>query len=412
MGNCGEQGVKTGSETAAVMLGSLSKESVERCAGILNGTGVFSFTRCERPDGTFYGTGGTCRLGNKVGPREDADNRILTHFQERSYALPETSFTGEDIGKMLNDAAKLDGEAGENFRKIQDFILKDGQALIVAQSMETIAERVGAAGVRELNAKDVPWSVSQKYMDFLKKAGVPRELFDRIEFSEDRIKQNKKLEAAIKPKAEKEKQSNDALGYKAYTVQQGMLKTVRKQMRDDKDFLKDLPRRLSSFSLAAYGVDGSTSSHSRIIKITDDPANLNRPFDKSHRADPKVNQENWGKILEARRNLNQLEGREKVKVELDTFAGGMGIKSRNEGVLATYTHEMGHQMYFRAGSPNRPLNVNYPSEYAKLNSDELFAESFSAYSFNPAALKSYDEGLYKWVDSTVNTAIKNAGGEL
>jgi len=394
------------------MLGSLSKKSVESCVSVLGVAGVFSFTRCERPDGTFYGTGGTCRLGNKVGPREDTDKSLLAHFKESSYALPETSFTGEDICNMLNDAAKLDGEAGENFRKIQDFILRDGQAVIITQSMETIAERVGAAGIRELNEKDVPWSVSREYVDFLKKAGVPPEIFDRIKSSEDRIKQNKKLEAALKPKAEKEKQSNDALGRKAYTVQQDMLKHVRKQMRDDKDFLKDLPRRLSSFSLAAYGVDGSTNSHSRIIKITDDPANLNRPFDKSRRADPKVNQENWGKILEARLNLNRLEGREKTKVELDTFAGGMGITSRNEGVFATYTHEMGHQMYFRAGSPNRPLNVRYPSEYAKLNSDELFAESFSAYSFNPTALKAYDEGLYKWVDSTVNTAINNAGGKL
>jgi cytidyltransferase-like protein len=31
---------------------------------------ILSFTRCERPDGTFYGTGGTCRKGTTVGDKE------------------------------------------------------------------------------------------------------------------------------------------------------------------------------------------------------------------------------------------------------------------------------------------------------------------------------------------------------
>ena len=32
----------------------------------------FDFTRCQRPNGTFYGTSGTCRKGAEVGPREMA----------------------------------------------------------------------------------------------------------------------------------------------------------------------------------------------------------------------------------------------------------------------------------------------------------------------------------------------------
>lgn len=31
---------------------------------------IFDFTRCQRPDGTFYGTGGVCRSGVQVGARE------------------------------------------------------------------------------------------------------------------------------------------------------------------------------------------------------------------------------------------------------------------------------------------------------------------------------------------------------
>ena len=32
----------------------------------------FDFTRCQRPNGSFYGTGGTCRKGAEVGPKEMA----------------------------------------------------------------------------------------------------------------------------------------------------------------------------------------------------------------------------------------------------------------------------------------------------------------------------------------------------
>ena len=41
---------------------SFSEEMAER----------FDFTRCQRPDGTFYGTGGQCRKGAQVGPKEMA----------------------------------------------------------------------------------------------------------------------------------------------------------------------------------------------------------------------------------------------------------------------------------------------------------------------------------------------------
>ena len=43
-----------------MLRGGFAEESLE----------ILNFQRCERPDGTFYGTGGTCRRGAPVGPRE------------------------------------------------------------------------------------------------------------------------------------------------------------------------------------------------------------------------------------------------------------------------------------------------------------------------------------------------------
>ena len=39
---------------------------------VQSGQEVFDYARCQRPDGTFYGTGGTCRKGAKVGDKEKA----------------------------------------------------------------------------------------------------------------------------------------------------------------------------------------------------------------------------------------------------------------------------------------------------------------------------------------------------
>ena len=36
------------------------------------GQEVFDYARCQRPDGSYYGTSGTCRKGSQVGPKEKA----------------------------------------------------------------------------------------------------------------------------------------------------------------------------------------------------------------------------------------------------------------------------------------------------------------------------------------------------
>jgi hypothetical protein len=38
---------------------------------------TWDFTRCQRPNGTFYGTAGQCRKGDEVGDREDIDTSMI-----------------------------------------------------------------------------------------------------------------------------------------------------------------------------------------------------------------------------------------------------------------------------------------------------------------------------------------------
>jgi hypothetical protein len=59
--------------------------------------GYFDYARCERADGTFYGTGGRCVLGQKVGARQDAPSSGRRGI---------TREAGEDISALAKKAVK------------------------------------------------------------------------------------------------------------------------------------------------------------------------------------------------------------------------------------------------------------------------------------------------------------------
>lgn len=63
---------------------------------------VYDFTRCQRPDGTFYGTDGVCRSGVQVGPRE------MNALKERAAAGDERAAAALAVveGKKTPEAAK------------------------------------------------------------------------------------------------------------------------------------------------------------------------------------------------------------------------------------------------------------------------------------------------------------------
>ena len=81
--------------------------------------------------------------------------------------------------------------------------------------------------------------------------------------------------------------------------------------------------------------------------------------------------------------------------------------------FSTFIHEMGHQVHYQAGAGNlgsqfKTLKgMTYPTRYSRKNNFEQFAESFTQYIFNPEGLQQRAPRLYKWVEETLDLAIKN-----
>ncbi len=79
--------------------------------------------------------------------------------------------------------------------------------------------------------------------------------------------------------------------------------------------------------------------------------------------------------------------------------------SNGAGVLVTWAHEMGHQVYFKAGKPliadtllNQAITV-----YSTTNSDEFFAEHFAAWLFVPGALKATKPEIYDFIQKVTES---------
>ena len=86
--------------------------------------GYFDFARCERKDGTHYGTGGTCRIGRKVGAAEEPQGEasgkkggVKVGTEKRLMAL------SPDQLKQLRDDPRL---YDYQRKKIDDIIAKKG----------------------------------------------------------------------------------------------------------------------------------------------------------------------------------------------------------------------------------------------------------------------------------------------
>jgi len=87
-------------------------------------------------------------------------------------------------------------------------------------------------------------------------------------------------------------------------------------------------------------------------------------------------------------------------------AHGKGRLNEATSWLKTYVHEMGHQVHFTNNS-NKLSSYDWsPSEYGTSNHLERFAETFVQFIFAPVELKKASPSAYKWIEETLDASLK------
>ena len=87
-------------------------------------------------------------------------------------------------------------------------------------------------------------------------------------------------------------------------------------------------------------------------------------------------------------------------------AHGKGRFDEGTSWLKTYVHEMGHQVHY-TNNLNKLDSYDWiPSAYGTSNYKERFAETFVQYIFSPVELKKASPSAYKWIEETLDASLQ------
>lgn len=361
---------------------------------------------------------GLSKVSKGLGDRSRVDgsngDKFLRHMRANSFEVPVRSFNGEDVAKMLNKAVNdLDGEAKVNLDKLRQFAMKDGQALFVSMPYNDYLKKHGDKAAE----RATKWSMSSEYIRLLDRSTPSAYTFAKKKADlEERIDKGTAFVKSLRERiAERE-----AKGYDT-SLDKSTLKKLSSSLREDKKLLRELPMDLARRTMSLDDVGGWTQKFSRYVVINE--TSLSFSYDRSREIDPKSIQSSIASVIAQRMGATNSTNIDALTLSTHDFTSAYSRPNstisarRNEQILMTYVHEMGHQVHFRAGSPNPPADsvslgrrvAKGITEYSTTNHFETFAEAFVAYTFNPKALRQADEPLYNWVRDSVDSAMAKAG---
>lgn len=108
----------------------------------------FDFSRCQRPDGSFYGTGGQCRKGTPAGNRKPADEKKLAKMRKKD--LERRGVKEAPVAPAPKKTTSKDPVKGvlKEQQATKDFLKKDGKEL--AKNPELVKQQ-SVAKIRKLS---------------------------------------------------------------------------------------------------------------------------------------------------------------------------------------------------------------------------------------------------------------------
>ncbi len=130
------------------------------------GQEVFDYTRCQRPDGSFYGTSGQCRKGSPVGAKEKPVKKARSKKTVEK-ALPKKPTDFDKGGTLKGDAERITGGPG---REMLDRQIRSAKEAIEKYPNDDFFKD----NLSDLEKKMVPFENTQKVLDGVV-ANVPKD---------------------------------------------------------------------------------------------------------------------------------------------------------------------------------------------------------------------------------------------
>lgn len=346
---------------------------------------------------------GLSKVASDVSNRDKLQSDYVGHVASRSFSLPDSQFGAKDLANAVVEASnQLQGEAKENFRKMMDFVVRDGQGLLVSTNKVDYDRR--ASGKGGLNAYSSSWVKSPELERLMDATSGKTNPIDRVKRLEASIEKLKETESRMLEKIK----VLEANGQDAKVAKETLLET-RKELRMKREALKNPDYAVAERFIARGGMTGFTSSGSRYVVLSDSYG-----FDKGKQVDANLLSSQVQKTMEQRANWSNLTPEQKANTH--SIFGELRAGSV-ERVLGTYVHELGHQIHYRSGIEDPPyysdtlrrVGGRGLSGYSNASYRETFAEAFAAFVFNPTALKQQDPAIYSWVQKNLDMALRNAG---
>ena len=123
------------------------------------GQEVFDYARCQRPNGTFYGTSGTCRKGTPAGAKEKPEKKPRAKKKKvAEKAAPKKPTDFDKGGTLKGDAERITGGPG---REMLDRQIRSAKEAIEKYPNDDFFKD----NLSDLEKRMVPFENSQKVLD-------------------------------------------------------------------------------------------------------------------------------------------------------------------------------------------------------------------------------------------------------
>ena len=341
----------------------------------------------------------------------EARMAFMKHMRNRAIARPGASYDGNTLAAATLKLCDEPGEVGRNARRMAKFLMDSNVMVAVDNVAPQLRRDTKIDGpIKDLDMKHL---LSE---EVLKKVEVNnpsvRGIAGEIIYNKEAVKFHKESIQNLKTSISEDRR----MGWDTPAATNEALAYQKQQLQLAKEKLQLGYRTLAAQLMGRPGA-GGLAHRNGIICMLDDPDGV--PWSGAG-LNPQ------GMTASFDRHVSQF-GQPGYKGGAYTHSF---LSSRNDQLMATYVHEVGHMVHFASGDtrntivkispalegnirdaePGNPLGGllgdtrHFVSDYAMTNRLELFAEAFTAFVVSPAALRQRTPEVYDWVDDVLRRA--------